>query len=78
MQIYLVRHTTPDIVPGICYGRQDLGLAASFDAEAAAVRSKLQHLAAPAAEGAAAFRPRMSVTRIDLSAGQSKLICLNR
>lgn len=32
--LYLIRHTTPDIAPGICYGQLDLGLAASFEHEA--------------------------------------------
>lgn len=27
MRIYLVRHPTPDVAPGICYGRSDLALA---------------------------------------------------
>jgi alpha-ribazole phosphatase len=31
----LVRHTTPDIAPGVCYGQLDVGLAASFPEEAA-------------------------------------------
>jgi len=34
MTITLVRHTQPAIASGICYGRQDLALAASFDDEA--------------------------------------------
>lgn len=32
--LYLIRHTKPDIEPGICYGQLDLGVAASFDEEA--------------------------------------------
>ncbi len=32
--LYLVRHTTPDVAPGICYGQLDLALAASFEHEA--------------------------------------------
>ena len=35
--LYLVRHTRPDIPPGICYGQLDMGLAADFDTEAAEV-----------------------------------------
>ncbi len=31
----LVRHTTPDVAPGMCYGQLDVGLAASFAQEAA-------------------------------------------
>lgn len=44
MQLYLIRHTTPDIPPGVCYGRADIGLAAGFEQEAEAVRAKLAHL----------------------------------
>ncbi|HKK97853.1 MAG TPA: alpha-ribazole phosphatase family protein [Marivita sp.] len=37
MAVTLVRHTTPDVPTGTCYGRTDLGLAASFASEAARV-----------------------------------------
>ena len=33
----LIRHTTPDIAPGICYGQMDIGVSKSFADEAAAV-----------------------------------------
>lgn len=32
--LYLIRHTRPDIAPGICYGQLDIGTAASFETEA--------------------------------------------
>jgi alpha-ribazole phosphatase len=32
--LYLIRHTRPDVAPGICYGQLDLDLAASFAQEA--------------------------------------------
>ncbi len=32
--LYLIRHTAPDIAPGICYGQLDLGLAQSFERDA--------------------------------------------
>ncbi len=32
--LYLIRHTAPDIPPGICYGQLDLGLAQSFEQDA--------------------------------------------
>lgn len=32
--LYLIRHTTPDIAPGICYGQLDIGVADSFNDEA--------------------------------------------
>ena len=35
--LYLIRHTTPDIAPGICYGQTDMGVADSFKDEAANV-----------------------------------------
>ena len=42
MELYLVRHTTPDITQGICYGNSDIDVAAhSFAAELEAVRNKL-------------------------------------
>lgn len=44
--LILVRHTRPDVAPGICYGLTDLDCADSFAGEAAAVRAAL------AAEGA--------------------------
>jgi len=37
MSVMFVRHTTPRVAPGVCYGRTDLPLADSFDDEAAAV-----------------------------------------
>jgi alpha-ribazole phosphatase len=43
----LVRHTAPDVAPGVCYGRTDVGLAASAAAEAARVAAALAHLDAP-------------------------------
>ncbi len=36
-----MRHTTPDVAKGICYGRTDLALAASFASEAEAVEARL-------------------------------------
>ncbi len=47
MDVYLVRHTTPDVAIGLCYGQADVGLAESFDAEWAALRPKLEHLVNP-------------------------------
>lgn len=32
--LYLIRHTTPRIEPGICYGQLDIGVADSFEEEA--------------------------------------------
>lgn len=40
-RITLLRHTTPDVAPGTCYGRSDLGLAATFAQEAETVLAVL-------------------------------------
>jgi alpha-ribazole phosphatase len=41
LNLYLVRHTTPDIAPGICYGQSDIEVAESYAHELEVVRSKL-------------------------------------
>ena len=41
MDVYLVRHTRPDVAEGICYGRLDLALPAGFEAEGFALRARL-------------------------------------
>ncbi len=41
MPIGLIRHTRLAGAPGLCYGRSEVPLAASFDAEVAAVRAQL-------------------------------------
>ncbi|MEL7029572.1 MAG: alpha-ribazole phosphatase family protein [Pseudomonadota bacterium] len=41
MGLTLVRHTTPDIAPGVCYGRTDLDVTSQFPEEAAAVAAAL-------------------------------------
>ncbi len=41
MEIYLVRHTTPAVEKGICYGQSDLDVTESFVSEAATIQ---QHL----------------------------------
>jgi alpha-ribazole phosphatase len=33
MQVHLIRHTTPDIATGICYGQTDIAVAKSFETE---------------------------------------------
>jgi alpha-ribazole phosphatase len=38
MSIYLIRHTTPLIDKGICYGQSDIDVTESFDAEAAIIK----------------------------------------
>lgn len=47
MEIYLVRHTAPDIAKGICYGQADIGVKETFLAEAAIIQKYLpQNIAA--------------------------------
>lgn len=41
MEVYLVRHTTPDVAKGVIYGQSDLNVTSHFELEAAAVRQKL-------------------------------------
>jgi alpha-ribazole phosphatase len=57
--IYLIRHTTPAVAKGICYGQTDLGLTDSFDAEADIIRKLL-----PADIGAVYSSPLLRCTRL--------------
>ena len=41
MELYLIRHTTPLVEKGICYGQSDVPLAESFDAEWEVIRPGL-------------------------------------
>jgi alpha-ribazole phosphatase len=41
MEIYVIRHTTPDIAKGVCYGYTDIPLLSSFGEEAQAVLSSV-------------------------------------
>ena len=41
MQLHLIRHTTPDVAPGVCYGQSDIGLADSYEWELQGIRDKL-------------------------------------
>jgi alpha-ribazole phosphatase len=41
MGLILLRHTTPAVEPGICYGQTDLAVADTFNAEATTVRDAL-------------------------------------
>jgi alpha-ribazole phosphatase len=41
MEIFLIRHTTPVVDKGFIYGRTDVPLADSFDAEKELIRTKL-------------------------------------
>jgi alpha-ribazole phosphatase len=39
--IYLIRHTTPTVSKGICYGQSDIDLTESFDEEASVIKKHL-------------------------------------
>jgi alpha-ribazole phosphatase len=41
MEIYLVRHTTPDVEAGVCYGQTDLDITDTFEKEAAIIKQVL-------------------------------------
>ncbi len=41
MEIYWIRHTTPAIEQGVCYGQHDIALAGTFEAEIPAVLQQL-------------------------------------
>ncbi|MCJ8290845.1 MAG: alpha-ribazole phosphatase [Crocinitomicaceae bacterium] len=41
MELILIRHTTPDIDKGICYGQSDLDLAGSFESELTPILEEL-------------------------------------
>lgn len=44
MVVYLIRHTSVDVPPGVCYGQTDVPLKPTFEAEAAQTAAKLQGL----------------------------------
>ena len=44
MDIYLVRHTQTDTLKGLCYGRSDVALAASFAEDIQQLRQKLPEI----------------------------------
>ncbi|MEX6691172.1 alpha-ribazole phosphatase [Danxiaibacter flavus] len=41
MEIYLIRHTTPDVARGICYGQADIDVTDSFHTEASLIKAYL-------------------------------------
>lgn len=41
MEIYLIRHTTPAVEKGICYGQTDLDVTESFEEEVEAIKTYL-------------------------------------
>lgn len=47
MELYLIRHTTPQVGMGVCYGQTDLDVADSFQTELVNIRKKVAHLESP-------------------------------
>ena len=43
MKVTLIRHTSVDVPPGVCYGQTDVPLKDTFEQEAAAVAAALQN-----------------------------------
>ncbi|HLR24601.1 MAG TPA: alpha-ribazole phosphatase [Fodinibius sp.] len=41
MELYLIRHTTPDVAKGICYGQKNIGLTEAFLEELKRLEAKL-------------------------------------
>lgn len=41
MELYLIRHTTPDVASGVCYGQADLDVTKTFTEEAACIAPHL-------------------------------------
>ena len=41
MEIYVIRHTTPDVAKGICYGQTDLKVAATFWDEVKTIHAQI-------------------------------------
>lgn len=42
MEIVLIRHTSVDVPPGVCYGQTDVPLKPSFEQEAAVTKENLK------------------------------------
>ena len=42
MEVILIRHTSVDVPPGVCYGQTDVALKATFPEEAAATQAQLE------------------------------------
>ncbi len=41
MEVYVVRHTTPAIAKGICYGQSDIDVTDTFDTEVATIHQQI-------------------------------------
>lgn len=47
MEVFLIRHTSVDVIPGTCYGQTDVPLKASFPEEAARTKAALEEYGTP-------------------------------
>lgn len=74
MRITLVRHTSVDVPPGVCYGKSDVLPAPTFPEEAAQVKRKLQGQFFPAVYCSPSTRCR----RLAEVLTQMKPVCDNR
>ena len=45
MKLYLIRHTTPLIEMGVCYGQSDIDVTHTFDKESAELKKKIGNIA---------------------------------
>ena len=59
MNLYLIRHTSVDVQPGICYGQTNVGVAASFHSEKEKVNSEIKGLCFDAVFSSPLFRCKM-------------------
>ena len=42
MEVILIRHTSVDVLPGVCYGQTDVPLKPTFEQEAAVTQENLK------------------------------------
>ncbi len=44
MEVILIRHTTPKIEKGVCYGQSDINVEESFEKETSIIQNQITHL----------------------------------
>lgn len=72
MALTFLRHTTPDVAKGVCYGRTDLGVAASFRDELAQVLSEVPEVVSVVSSPL--MRCRMLAEQLALARGLSMTV----
>jgi alpha-ribazole phosphatase len=70
MQLYLIRHTTPAVPPGICYGQADVDVAATFLDEMGVVRAKIAGISPVASYSSPLLRAARLASGLRLSGTQ--------